>query len=138
MRLSQAIRAGAKLSGQVFGKFVDCHGVSNEVTNTCALGAAAHALGFFDSPQNAYNKICDYFTEIRTTSDVICPCRCPESRQWCRTFDIVEHLNDEHQWSREAISEWVGTIEDKLEAQNADPVVQAPQELCADNLSDRR
>jgi hypothetical protein len=39
MRLSQAIRLGAKLSPQCFGRFYD-----KETQATCALGAATEAL----------------------------------------------------------------------------------------------
>jgi hypothetical protein len=39
-----------------------------------------------------------------------CPvCSCV--RMVCRTDAMIVHLNDEHEWTREAIADWVETIE---------------------------
>lgn len=114
MRLSEAIREGAKLSGQAFGYMT-------RGGNACALGAAVEWVQFC---QNATIP-----TGVATLFPIILncvekPCRCEHvyCNDWGRSFHggqlgpIIAHLNDFHMWRREAIAEWVETIETKLEA----------------------
>ncbi len=92
MRLSEAIRLGAMLHPQTYRDYRtrDAHGV----TGTCALGAAEEA-GFPD-PMT-------YLHELRTW----CP-GCPANGPLPA---VIAHLNDQHRWTREAIADWVETIE---------------------------
>ena len=51
-----------------------------------------------------------------TTSEVILPpCACA-SRGGSATVEvIIWHLHDMHRWSREAVAEWIGTVEDSIQ-----------------------
>lgn len=96
MTLSEAIRLGSMLHPQGFARF---HGYSHDQASivTCALGAA----------EDAGYRIVD-MPILRMAAT------CPAS-EWCRVchcvYDVIIHLNDEHRWTREAIADWVETIE---------------------------
>lgn len=92
LRLSEAIRLGSMLHPQGFGAFRS-HGRS------CALGAAEDA-GFVMTS-----------TEAILTSVQPCPHDCCMSST---VFGAIIHLNDYHGWTREAIADWVETVEVKL------------------------
>lgn len=119
MRLSEAIRAGAKLTPQWFGSMSDGVG-------TCALGGAFLVLtGHLPSPgvslANGYNSWRDLAgaTEMLLMSTAP-PCGCNPFKRYGGGFNVndsIIHLNDNHRWTREAISEWVETIENKIEAE---------------------
>jgi hypothetical protein len=97
MRLSEAIRLGAKMGPQAFGQL-------RHQRATCALGAAAQAIGMRSV------LILKEWPWLATTRD-----KCPE----CMLINvpvltIIPHLNDHHLWSRERIADWVETLENKL------------------------
>jgi hypothetical protein len=94
MRLSEAIRLGAMLRPQAFGKMFRT--VRGEM-RSCALGAAAEALG--ESP---YDSFAPLFDAMR-----MCPMGCG----WTSVGSLIPHLNDEHRWTRERIADWVETVE---------------------------
>lgn len=107
MRLSDAIRAGAKMKP---------HGVgSSTVVSTgekvCALGAAACGAGIDTiSSFAAYNILKNRFPILREEV------RCESNPSKCRTGDVCEviyHLNDGDGWSRERIADWVEQVEDE-------------------------
>ena len=110
MRLSEAIRLGAMLHPQCFGALYEYRPGPADVTanqqlprrvwrtrgvmKSCALGAALMA-GYSDEFEKESIKR-------------RCPaCRAPD----CLTHTI-SHLNDRHRWTREAIADWVQTIEE--------------------------
>lgn len=102
MKLSEAIRLGSTLAPQAFGNFK--HG-----GGTCALGAAWEAVcgdigvGILDLPS-------DWSWTGRTS--VECPaCDAPSGS----VTRVITHLNDDHRWTREAIADWVKTLEDRME-----------------------
>ena len=105
MKLSEAIRLGAMIRPQVIGGYVE-HG-------TCALGAAADASGIpaaFDTIQNRpcidYTALADRFPVLHAMVDhpaATLVTDCVES--------IIWELNDVCHWTREAIADWVATIE---------------------------
>jgi len=100
MKLSEAIRLGAMLHKQGFYEWRTRDTVTDEIVATCALGAAG-AAGYFDVHQVP-----------RWIAD--CPACSVRGAMIC---SILAHLNDHHQWTREAIADWVATVEP------ADPVV---------------
>ena len=106
MRLSEAIRLGAMLKPQGFGAG---SAILNDVSPTCALGAAADACGL-ETGYHAYEK-----WRFLGNAAPPCPgCGCDAAaRDYCVSDigDVVWHLNDEHKWTREAIADWVETIE---------------------------
>ena len=112
MKLSEAIRAGAKLVPQAFGTYYHNGG-------TCALGAACDAIEI----EARDVDIADHFPVVDYRMEV-CPFGCQEHRfsdsdfalPFRRAFLVIMHLNDFHKMSREGIAEWVETIEKKLEA----------------------
>lgn len=92
MRLSEAIRLGSMLHPQSFG-WLRAYGSDDAIVATCAMGAAEE-VG------------CD--TEEYKAGKVACP-ECPNLAG--SLYGVVVHLNDGHRWTREAIADWVATIE---------------------------
>lgn len=113
MKLSEAIRLGAMLKPQAFNELVENWPIGQTVmgkfietgvqVRTCALGAACDAVG------QLYNdRECDeIFPQLKWIAD--CPEKC--SFLLCSLFDVIPHLNDTHQWTRERIAAWVATVE---------------------------
>lgn len=112
MKLSEAIRDGAKMCPQAFGTTEDGSG------GRCALGAAMLSMGCL------IHKLESHFPDLRTT--VKNPCECVQAGARLVGLEdiyndnslavVIAHLNDQHKWSREAIAEWVEVAEKQLEA----------------------
>lgn len=101
MKLSDAIRLGSMASDPI-----KC--VLWRDGRTCALGAAFLAAGMFDSNHMVPSAVQDAKWPILAVIAKSCPC-CRDGRQ--SVADMITHLNDYHTWTREAIADWVSTIE---------------------------
>jgi hypothetical protein len=98
MQLSEAIRLGSMLGPQSFGKYHD-----PKTHATCAAGAAALALG----GEVSFNEVLVRWCYARHLT-------CPScGRNDLHLVHLIEHLNDEHRWTREAIADWVEALEAK-------------------------
>jgi len=123
MLLSDAIRAGSKLTGQAFWTVKELDG------RTCALGAAAEGAGY-------------RVGRCTTTGLAAAPwfhynnhaVACPRPPSWegrtigdARLLDVVVFLNDMLQWTRERIADWVEEHEWRLGMRQkpVEPVVEA-------------
>lgn len=117
LRLSEAIRLGSMLKPQDHEYFRSYEGYS------CALGAAADALGVPDRGENDWDfgyhaLVCEY---PHLAAEARCPA-CSRLRGAWRRWreheydlgDVITHLNDDHQWSRERIADWVATFESQV------------------------
>lgn len=123
MKMSEAIRVGAKLGIQHFGWMFGDDGSS------CAMGAAFRGVHGNKSvaeaclvgPRSSWFPADWYY--ILDSGQELCPlCKQKEPGvSW-----VVTHLNDDHKLSREAIAEWVEVIENKLEAARVDGNNAAP------------
>lgn len=101
MKLSDAIRAGSKVTKQHFGDLFKIR--YGDIGYTCALGAAALGAGEGIEP-NSY-AITQRFPELYNHRDV-CPV-CNDTLYNQTLFFLISHLNDEHHWKREAIADWL-------------------------------
>lgn len=116
MKLSEAIRLGAMTSPrQCFGKLADGFG------GLCAMGCALAAIG---REMNEWIELPFMWRWLGSIDD--CPV-CGTRYKGHRTTNIVAHLNDDHQWSREQIADYIETLESAeqpalKEATNADAV----------------
>jgi hypothetical protein len=113
VKLSEAIRLGAMMRPQAFGTVFDGIG-------TCAMGAACDAVG-----ANYYNMRDS--DELGMNHDDCVPCpacgKRPQEFVYASTIaGNIAHLNDHHFWTREAIADWVETIE----AQQDQPAIEQP------------
>lgn len=108
MELSEAIRVGAeRRPRQAFRVLYDA-----ATDATCALGAAADAIGILDTSQsNAWlpgtkaPKAWRWATQLAT---------CPACGDTCWSGEVqsvIIHLNNTHCWTRERIADWVATLE---------------------------
>jgi hypothetical protein len=107
MRLSDAIRLGVMLKpAQAFYVLYDpATGAS------CALGAAADALGLLDTTRrNAYTVGAKGPDTWRWMQHGSFECPACEGRDDDAQALII-HLNNDHRWTRERIADWVATIE---------------------------
>lgn len=103
MKLSEAIREGAKLHPQIFGSYRKFDRDMCEVVGTCALGAVLVATGVdVDDLKAAY--------PVLNTSGPRCP-QCRTKGDGWTVHGLVTHLNDLHEWTRERIADWVDTLE---------------------------
>lgn len=134
MRLSEAIRLGGMMTTQARGVFSRTRrkyfGLFGPVVaETCALGAAYLAIGNRSKVVTASEdalafrgvvKKGELTTEMETPREwsivmglvVMCPCRCG----WMggRVRELIPHLNDEHEWTREAIADWLEPLEARV------------------------
>ena len=113
MRLSEAILLGSVGSEQ-------CAGYLIRDRKTCALGAAAIAVGISQLDDSMVPDAIDLTVGERIINDLVKEWPCIE-KQWvdCPVcahhanlhWIIGAHLNDQHKWTRPAIAAWVATIE---------------------------
>ena len=124
MRLSDAIREGCKHHAQAVGEFV-----TSDWAGTCAMGAAA--VGMMGEGVKsrdvtmfliAVRSLPEHFPildQVLAEEDMSQSCwkQCMTEQmagEWhIRLSRAIQWLNDMGSWSREAIAEWVATIEDK-------------------------
>jgi len=99
MKLSEAIRAGAALAPQVKGVFSLDGG-------TCALGAAYQAI--HGEPPLLKMTVPDLTRYLGV--DMFQRVDCPVSHYSKHLFDAVIDLNDDFNWSRERIADWLETL----------------------------
>lgn len=110
MRLSEAIRLGAMLHPQCFGvPRVQTIRDGKEFTlRTCAIGAASEAgyvWGVADDRVSLFSMSCPVDNCIRGS-----------------LVTIIAKLNDRHRWTREAIADFVQTVEQPEPAPAVDPI----------------
>ena len=121
MYLSEAIRIGAAIKPQTFGAYSDNVG-------TCALGAMWDA--FRTQPAVVQNRLFNeafMFAEQEMTLKENCPA-CGLNRKFPNNqHNLIPHLNDYHKWSREAIADWLETMEVKYGIR---PMVASEPESC--------
>lgn len=104
MKFFQAIRLGAMLKPQGFGRLIDGGA-------TCAMGAALDACGVLgDVRSNSEVVVAAAARWPCVLQDVECPI---DADAHGALVCIVVHLNDDHHWTREQIADWVETIEGK-------------------------
>lgn len=96
MRLSEAIRLGSMLGPQAFHQYETDDGA------TCALGAASVAVG------NGAAYLGFFLEHEKLLGG---KATCPACRVDSLVVSVIVHLNDEHRWTREAIADWVETVE---------------------------
>lgn len=111
MRLSEAIRLGAMLRPQ---GFFDLWTVKADqlLIQSCALGAACDAFGCgygHAYASRGLNHLPRDLDQWLAGGPVDCPA-CP-SFTMARRDAMITHLNDRHRWTREAIADWVATLE---------------------------
>ena len=119
MLLSEAIREGAKIRPQGYGTMFEARcDVSEEFEGvaSCALGAA------YEAKHHEYRlaglSSMALYSDFPILSTVVTPpCACFASFVGEDLRDTVTHLNDFHDWRREAIADWV----QHFEAGAADP-----------------
>ena len=121
MYFSEAMRIGAAMKPQTFGSYSDGHG-------TCAIGAMWDAFNTQAQlkRQELYNNAF-VFAEKELTSKEPCPA-CGIFREFpTQPNNLIPHLNDYHKWSREAIADWLETMEVKYSIR---PMVTPEPESC--------
>lgn len=113
MRLSEAIRKGCETTVP----FHDNSGTLRpslddpRITFACALGAAAHALtGERNSWLFEVELTLSGPYPYLTTMLLSCPACEANDREAVLAANII-HLNDDHEWTREQIADWVQAIE---------------------------
>lgn len=102
MKISEAMRKGAKMGPQLFGMFGDGTGGS------CGQGAIALGAGLATSETlmphltaQARKLLKEYFPELRSIS------ACPACPVHLYVDEGIVHLNDHHKWTRERIAGWI-------------------------------
>jgi hypothetical protein len=116
MKLSEAIRIGAKKRPQCFTVlFLHPTDPSNKsgVIQSCALGAGLEGAGIINPEELQYpchpKWKAEVFDGISGYKDRAW-FRCPICFFRDDSLELTIHLNDAHEWSREAIADWLETI----------------------------
>lgn len=104
---SEDMRLGSMLSPQV------CSDGYFSERGTCAIGAIAEARNIRSSVEIAYLEMA---MNLLVTGTLNCP-QCGDRKMTLSS--AVIHLNDAHKWTREAIADWVETVERRAEADQA-------------------
>jgi hypothetical protein len=108
VELSEAIRIGAQKRPQGHWDFFT---VEDGQVLSCALGAAFEGIANYDADPAGYRTVYRKLNEcFSATLDA--PTQCPVCHfSTVEVRKIIVHLNDTHRWTREAIADWVETIE---------------------------
>lgn len=125
MRLSEAIRLGSLLRGQAFCEYMTVL----EPVRSCALGAALEAMGVDGlTGSREVQRIWPWTVDVcRYVGN--CPvCLELKIQHGWPVLSIITHLNDKHQWTREAIADWVEAIEPKEAGPDRDRVSEEQKE----------
>lgn len=133
MKLSDAIRLGALLRPQAFGRLFDA-----DERATCALGAAYEAIGELDrfleidaDPTAASMELLEPAFKVLTAWGTGQFVTCPGPQQvQMQLGAAITTLNDHHKWTREQIADWVET----LEAGDHEPVTKAASEPLSESV----
>jgi len=119
MRLSEAMRIGASWSKSI-------RLVWKRDDGTCALGAAYEgtfgtikgALGTHPLEESVRLKA-EYRILSRGAAECPVSNMCPKDLT-NTVMQMIAHLNDNHDWSREKIADWIETLEPKPEPKPAE------------------
>lgn len=110
LKLSEAIRLGSLLSKQEFNHLQSERG-------DCALGAALRADGCLIGDPT-WHTVEPYVTARwpwatmwGAYSCFVSTCPIRDMVSTVQFVGVIAHLNDAHRWTREAIADWVTTIE---------------------------
>lgn len=121
MKFSEAIRMGSLLKEQAIGVFVETDRHEN-IIRTCAISAAFDAIGKLDElcgaeESFAVEECIDYYFPISENKIPKYLLSCDHKADDCRDTirDMVAHLNDNLEWSREQIADLVEQIEQYYE-----------------------
>ena len=138
MKLSDAIRAGSKMHPASKTGWIEK--AADGTVRTCALIAAVEGAGIVSYDGQGWRlgpdgRLCDVKIDPRTgvlidTPSInlempeawkpitdrheLPPCECKIAGVSSEVGVIIWHLHDIHMWSREAVAEWIGTIEEKV------------------------
>jgi hypothetical protein len=124
VKLSEAIRAGAKMAPQGFKRFKNPRS-----GRTCAIGAAVEAVGGNAlALSGTYGEVEEvYGFPLRSKiPDGLRPASVP---QRCTLGRAIATLNDFARWSREAIAEWVEMVEFEAEREEVEQAELATKEI---------
>ena len=108
LKLSDAMRLGAMLGPQVFGKLRSVVAVklpNGDTTideGTCAIGAVLEATGFEENSR----QLVERWPWILNL--VACPA-CGDDASHSDVLATIVQLNDSHLWTRERIADWLDT-----------------------------
>lgn len=100
MKLSEAIRKGAKLRPQAHGRYFESQG---ETLCSCALGAA------WEGVELHWIEIDAYGLEAAFPALKECVWN-PSKNRYANLIGAVIRLNDEEKWSREQIADYVESL----------------------------
>lgn len=131
MKLSEAIRLGAMVHPQGFGALIshDWNGDRSRIRETCALGAAWVASGGASHEAIVTADLVTWRGYTRAGGRILildlpdawtgtlnlqtdCPERCGNGT----LAGTIQHLNDQHHWTREQIADFVEAIERREES----------------------
>lgn len=112
MKFSEAIRLGAMMKPQAFGTSFDGIG-------TCANGAARDAIGLLGNVNGDIGRLFPLGLKVMELCAV-----CGKLLSVPSVGGFIAHLNDDHEWTRERIADFVET----MESQPADVAVGEAQE----------
>jgi len=87
--------------------------IKSEIQPPKAKNYTTHSKGGFD--QGVVDELAKIFPALKTEY-VNCPLLVSDGCSFTNTIgDVIVHVNDQHEWTREAIADWLETLKVKLE-----------------------
>ena len=126
LKPSDALRVGALYLPQCFRQIFEFAGDDPyvaEVTKACALGTIWLTYGYRPGQRSSI-AVGYHLARIEHEMQNHLIPNCPANRVWCRSWrrklgygdaertvkKMVTHLNDEHEWTREKIANWLESV----------------------------
>jgi hypothetical protein len=114
MKLSEAILAGAALRPQAFGAYFT--GTSRTDACSCVVGCLYEvtfpgASLAHDAVVNQSEQLCAVYPLLDSEEKLFCPECAGAEVKHDMLLNILIHLNDDHQWTRERIAEYITGLE---------------------------
>lgn len=105
MKLSEAMRLGSMALPPIYGPVFE-DGDDGKPCGACAIGSALYAVGRLEEPYNFTDHFADQWP---WTADSVTH---PTLRYSTTLTNAIAHLFERERWTREAIADWVQSIED--------------------------
>ena len=100
----------------------------------CALAAAYSAATGTDEAVDG-GTVYKTLAKLYPVGSQICKCPvdgCASSIMGTTIIDMIPHINDHHQWTREKIADWVATFEDKMLGKSKDKAESEAEKIMKD------
>lgn len=131
MSLSEAMRLGSMTTRPTRNTLCRTDDETGAILETCAMGAAYVAAGVLYAGKVTVPPPDDtpewHWAYYHLAEAIRCPDPGCRPMHFNSVLGVILHLNDDHDWSREAIADWVADVERATERARARATASVPQ-----------